>query len=70
MSAQENKITIILIAVVVLFMVCQTPNAVYLFYVSWFTQPTEQLYINLTLGKLIFSVVIKALELEVYILRN
>lgn len=52
MSTQENKITIILIAVVVLFILCQTPNAVYLFYVSWFEQPQGAEAKNVKLGKI------------------
>lgn len=51
MSAQENKITIILIAVVVLFLICQTPSAVNLLYVSWFDAPTDAESQNLQKGK-------------------
>uniref|UniRef100_A0A336MD99 CSON009921 protein n=1 Tax=Culicoides sonorensis TaxID=179676 RepID=A0A336MD99_CULSO len=40
MSAQENKITIILIAVVVLFLICQTPSAINLLY-SAFAKDTK-----------------------------
>lgn len=31
-TAQENKVTVTLIAVVILFLVCQTPNAIQLIY--------------------------------------
>lgn len=51
MSAQENKITIILIAVVVLFMVCQLPTAINLLYTSWFEPPEDKESKNLSLGK-------------------
>lgn len=50
MSAQENKITIILIAVVVLFLICQTPTAINLIYISWINLPVDKESVNFQKG--------------------
>lgn len=49
-TAQENKITITLIAVVVLFLICQTPTAIHLIYISWI-KPKGLATSNVVLGK-------------------
>lgn len=51
MSAQENKITIILIAVVLLFLICQTPTAVNLLYIAFAKPSTDKGVQNLQKGK-------------------
>lgn len=49
-SIQENKMTVTLIAVVVLFLVCQTPTAIFMLYKSFVGDPTERRQRNLRLG--------------------
>jgi hypothetical protein len=62
-QSQENKITITLIAVVILFMVCQIPTAIALIY-NLFHKPQEESYednIRLGLGNIFnFLVTINA----------
>lgn len=48
-SAQENKVTITLIAVVVLFLLCQTPSALQLV----FTMKTKE-YTNMDKGMYVY----------------
>lgn len=50
-AVQENKMTVTLIAVVVLFLVCQTPTAIFLLYSSFVGEPVNRLEANLRLGK-------------------
>lgn len=50
-AVQENKMTVTLIAVVVLFLVCQTPTAIFLLYSSFVGEPLNRLEANLRLGK-------------------
>lgn len=50
-SAQENKVTITLIAVVILFLVCQSPSAIQLLVTIKYDKSDHQPP-NLTLGKL------------------
>ena len=50
-AVQENKMTVTLIAVVLLFLVCQTPTSIFLLYKVFVNEPTEKRVINLWLGK-------------------
>jgi hypothetical protein len=49
-QTQENKITITLIAVVILFMVCQIPTAITLIYNLFHQPPTNSVEENIVLG--------------------
>lgn len=50
-ASQENKMTVTLIAVVVLFLCCQTPTAIFLIYSPWTGNETDKKQINLSKGK-------------------
>lgn len=51
-SAQENKVTVTLIAVVILFLVCQTPAATQLIY----SKIVDERRSNWALGEILFFV--------------
>ncbi|GAB0096745.1 hypothetical protein DMENIID0001_123080 [Sergentomyia squamirostris] len=46
-TSQENKVTVTLIAVVLLFLICQTPTAIFLIYISWAPEHSDPRYRNL-----------------------
>lgn len=50
-AVQENKMTVTLIAVVLLFLVCQTPTAIFLLYKTFVGEPDTPQQINLYNGE-------------------
>ncbi|XP_059620905.1 motilin receptor [Phlebotomus argentipes] len=46
-TSQENKVTVTLIAVVLLFLICQTPTAIFLIYTSWAPETSDPRSLNL-----------------------
>ncbi|XP_055679333.1 motilin receptor isoform X2 [Lutzomyia longipalpis] len=49
-TSQENKVTVTLIAVVLLFLVCQTPTAIFLIYTSWAPENNDPRSVNFILA--------------------
>lgn len=50
-AVQENKMTVTLIAVVLLFLVCQTPTAIFLIYTTFVGVPGSKEVGNLWKGE-------------------